>query len=90
MEKLRVFIELSQMVKNQPAMQETWVRPLGGDNPLEMGMATHSSIFAWRTPQIEESGRLQSMGSPRVRHNWATNTFTVTTELQIKFHFIFS
>ena len=85
-----MYTELSQMVKNQPAMQESWVRPLGGDNSLETGMATHSSILAWRTPQNEESGQLQSMGSPRVRHNWATNTFTVTTELQIKFHLIFS
>ena len=51
------------MVKNLPAMQETWVRSLGQEDPLEKGMATHSSILAWRLPQTEEPGRLQSMGS---------------------------
>ena len=47
------------MVKNLPAMQETWVRSLGWDDPLEKGMATHSSILAWRIPWREESGGLQ-------------------------------
>ena len=50
-------------VKNLPAMQETWVRSLGWEDPLEKGKATHSSIFAWRIPWTEEPGRLQSMGS---------------------------
>ena len=50
------------MVKNLPAMQETWVQPLGQEDPLEKGMATHSSVLAWRIPWIEEPGRLQSMG----------------------------
>ena len=54
---------VAQMVKNLPAMQETWVRSLGQEDPLEKGMATHSSILAWRLPQTEEPGRLQSMGS---------------------------
>ena len=46
------------MVKNLPAMQETWVQSLGGEDPLEKGMATHSSILAWRIPWTEEPGRL--------------------------------
>ena len=57
-------------------MQETWVWPLGQEDPLEKGIGTHSSILAWRIPWTEEPRRLQSMGSPRVRHNWATNTHT--------------
>ena len=54
---------MSQMVKNLPAMQETWVLSLGWGDPLEKGMATHSSIRAWRIPWTEEHGGLQSMGS---------------------------
>ena len=57
------------MVKNLPAMQETWVRSLDQENPLEKGMATHSSILAWRIPQTEEPGGLQPMGWQRVRHD---------------------
>ena len=53
-------------VKNPPTMQETWVLSLGWDDPLEEEMATDSSILAWRIPWTEESGGLQSMGSPRV------------------------
>ena len=60
-------------VKNPPAMWETWVWSLGREDPLEKGMATHSSILARRIPWTEESGGLQSMGSQRVGHNWATN-----------------
>ena len=67
-----------QTVKNLPAMQETWVPSLGQEDPLEKGMATHSSILAWRIPWTEELGRLQSMGSQRVVHDWATNTHTHT------------
>ena len=63
------------MVKNLPTVQETWVQSLGKEDPLEKGMATHSSILAWEMPQTEEPGRLQSMGSQRVRHNSATNSF---------------
>ena len=55
---------LAQMVKNLPAMQETQLRCLGQEDPLEKGMATHSSVLAWRIPWIEEPGGLQSMGSP--------------------------
>ena len=50
------------MVKNLPAMQETWVQSLGQEDPLEKEMATHSSILAWRNPWTEEPGGLQSMG----------------------------
>ena len=50
------------MVKNPPAMQGTWARSLGQEDPLEEGMATDSSILAWRMPQTEEPGWLQSMG----------------------------
>ena len=60
------------MVKNLSAMQELQemqVRSLGQEDPLEKGMATHSSILAWRIPWAEESGGLQSMESQRVRHN---------------------
>ena len=57
---------IAQTVKNPPAMQETQVRSLYGEDPLEEGMATHSSILAWRIPWTEEPGRLQSMGSQRV------------------------
>ena len=63
---------VAQMVKNPSAMQETWVRSLGQEDPLEKGMATHSSILAWKIPWMEEPGRLgglQSMGSQRVGHD---------------------
>ena len=55
-------------------MQETWVQSLGREDPLEKGMAIHSSILAWRISWTEEPGGLQLVGSQRVRHNWATNT----------------
>ena len=57
------------MVKNLPAMQETWVQPLGQEDPLEKGMAIHSSFLALRIPWIEEPDGLQFMGSQRVGHN---------------------
>ena len=60
---------MAQMVKNLPAMQETWVLSLGWDDPLEEGMTTHSSTLAWRTGWTEEPGGLQSMGSQRVGNN---------------------
>ena len=68
------FLWWLQMAKNLPAMQETQVWPLNWEDPLEEGMATHSSILAWRIPWTEKPGRLQSMGSQRVWHDWATNT----------------
>ena len=57
------------MVKNLPAMQETQVRSLGRKDPLEKGVATHSSILAWTIPWTEEPGGLQSVGSQRVEHD---------------------
>ena len=57
------------MVKNLPVTQETWVRSLVGEDPLEKGMATHSSILAWRIPETEESGGLLSMGMQGVGHD---------------------
>ena len=60
---------MAQTVKNLPAMQETSVRSLGWEDPLEKGKATHSSILTWRTPWSEEPGGLQSMGSQRVRQD---------------------
>ena len=54
---------MAQLVKNLPAMRETWVRSLGQEDPLEKGKATHSIILAWKIPWTEEPGRLQSMGS---------------------------
>ena len=67
---------MAQTVKNLPVMQETRVRSLGWEDPLEEGMATHSSILARRIPWTEEPGGLQSMGSQRVGHNRVTNTLT--------------
>ena len=57
---------MAQAVKNPPAMQETQVRSLGQEDPLEKGIATYSSILAWRIPWTEEPGGLQSMGLQRV------------------------
>ena len=57
------------MVKNPPAMRETWVPSLGGEDPLQKGVTTPSSVLAWRIPWAEEPGRLQSTGSERVRHD---------------------
>ena len=69
---------IAQMVKNLPAMQKTQVQSLAQNDPLEKGMATYSSILIWRIPWTAEPGGLQSMGSQRVRHDWATKTFIVT------------
>ena len=60
---------VAQMVKHLLAMQETWVRVLVQEDPLEKGMAAQSSILAWRIPWTEEPAGLQSTGSQRVRHN---------------------
>ena len=65
---------VAQLVKNLPVMWETWVQSLGWEDPLEKEMAAHSSILAWRIPWTEEPGGLQSMGSQRVGHDWATKT----------------
>ena len=71
----RVFL-VTHTVRNLPPVGETWVWSLSQEDPLEKGMAVHSSILAWRIPWIEEPGGLQSMGSQRIRHDWA-NTFTL-------------
>ena len=63
---------MAQTVKHLPTMRETWVQSLGWEDPLEKEMATHSSTLAWRIPWTEGLGRLQSMGSQRVGHDWAT------------------
>ena len=64
---------IAQMVKNLPAMKEIRVQSLGREDPLEKGMAIHSSILAWRIPWAEKPGGLQSMRWKRVGHDWATN-----------------
>ena len=63
---------VTQMVKNRSAMQETWVGSPGQEDPLEEGMATHSSILAWRIPMDRGDWWLQSMGSQRAGHDWVT------------------
>ena len=60
---------VAQTVKRLPTMRETRFQSLGGEDPLEKEMATHSSILAWKIPWMEEPGSLQSMGSQRVRHD---------------------
>ena len=70
---------VAQMVKTLPAMQEIRVQSLRLEDPLEKEMATHSSILAWKIPWTEEPGGLQSIGSQRVRHNWATKILTTHT-----------
>ena len=59
---------VAQLVKNLPAVQETWIQSLGWEDPLEKEMATHSSILAWKISWTEEPGGLHSMGSQRVGH----------------------
>ena len=78
------------MVKNPPAIQksqEMWVQSLGQEDPLEEGMATHSSILSWRISQTEEPGGLGSIGSQRVGHDWSMHacrhykcTFSLTQQ----------
>ena len=67
---------VARLVNDLPAVQEIWVWSLGWEDPLEKEMATHSSILAWKISWTEEPGGLQSMGSQRVGHDWATNTHT--------------
>ena len=88
---------LAQVVKNLPAMRETRVQPLGREDPLEKGMATHSSILAWKSPWTEEPSKLQSMEWQRVGHNWLsvhacthTHTHTHTGLIIPWLYFLFS
>ena len=71
---------VAQTVKNLPAMWETWVGSLGWEDPLEEGMATHSSILAWKISWTEEPGGLQSTGSQKVRHDWMTKHSTAQAD----------
>ena len=64
--RVKIYSLVDQTVRNSPVMQDTWVQSLGWEDLLEKGMATHSSILAWRIPWTEEPGRLQSIGSQRV------------------------
>ena len=64
---------VAQTVNHLPTVRETWVQSLGREGSLEKEMATHSSILAWKIPWAEEPSRLQSMGSPRVGHDWGTS-----------------
>ena len=63
------------VVKNLPVIREMWVQSLGREDPVEVEMATHSSIIAWEIPWSGEPRGLYSVGSQRVEHDWATNTF---------------
>ena len=80
----------AQVVKSLPAMPGTQVQFLGREDPLEKGMAAHSSILAWRIPWTEEPGGLQSVGSQRVRHDRATSTLTFHTLLGVSLAFVSS
>ena len=74
---------MPQMVKSLPAMQETRVPSLGQEEPLEKEIATHSSFLAWEIPRTEKPGRLQSMGSQRIRHDRATSFLEVTQLMSV-------
>ena len=76
------------MVKNTPAMWETWVWSLDWEDPLEAGMATHTSILAWRIPM--ERGTWRALGSQRVRHDWVTKHSTTQHWLTDLIYFFFS
>ena len=76
---------MAQRLKHLPAMRETWVRFQGREDPLEKEMATHSSILAWRIPWTEEPDGLQSTGSQRIGHDWATSlSLSVTDRTRFK------
>ena len=70
--------QVAQIVNTPPAMWETWAWSLGQDVSLKKGVATHSSILAWRIQWTEKPGRLQSIGSQKVIHDWVTNTSIIT------------
>ena len=84
--KIEIYSSL-QIVVRLPTMQETRVQSLGREDSLEKEMATHSSILAWKIPWMENSGRLQFMGSQRVRHDWVTSlSFQIVVENQQATH----
>ena len=74
---------VAQTVKNLPAMQETQVWSLGWEDPLEKEMTIHSSIIAWRIPWTEDPGRLQSMGSQRVGHDWGIKHACMSSDMAV-------
>ena len=78
------------MVKNLPAVQETRIWSLCREDPLEKGMATHSSILAWEIPRTEGPSGLQSMGSQRIRHDWETNWNNYTKCNELKYNYNYS
>ena len=80
---------MAQMVKNLPAMQEAWVQFLGQEDHLEKGMATHSSILAWRIPWTEEPGGLQSMEVQRVRHDLVTALLPLLSHIYLTVSLIY-
>ena len=84
--KILVAVEIlvAQMVKHLLTMQETWVWSLGWEDPLEKEMATYSSTLAWKIPWMEEPGRLQSMGSQKVAHDWATSLHFTSLAVKIR------
>ena len=75
---------VAQRLKSRPAMRETWVQSLGQEDPLEKEMATYTSILAWRIPWMEEPGGLQSTGSQRVGHDWATSLLSFLYKIKFK------
>ena len=77
---------VAQKVKNLPTMWKTWVRSLGWEDFLEEGMATHSSILAWRIPWTEEPGGLRSMWLQRIRHGWATSKHSTQYTREKNYH----
>ena len=76
---------VAEMVKNPPAMRETWAWSLGWEDPLEKGTATHSNILIWRIPWTEELSRQQSMGSQRVGQEWATSKKKKESQIEVYF-----
>ena len=76
---------VAQRLKHLPPLRETRVWSLGWEEPLQKEMATHSSILAWRIPWMEKPGRLQSMGSQRVWHDWATSLSLFSLQLSFVF-----
>ena len=87
----RVWASLgAQLVRNLPAVQETRVRALDWEDPLEKEMATHSSLLAWKISCTEQPGGLQSMGLQRVGHDWATNTYLLMLKDRVEIDIIIS
>ena len=80
---------MAQTVKNSPAVWETWVQPLGWEDPLERGMETYSSILAWKIPWTRESGGLPSIRLQRVGHDWATKNSTTDRMPSSPIHYDF-